>query len=314
MERNGLNAVLRHVRRVVLASSSDEELLAALASRRDEDAFEVLLRRHGPMVWAACRRVLRSTQDAEDAFQATFLVLIRKAASIRKRASIASWLFGVAYKTARKAQAMNLRRQFHEQRAACRPRPDVATECLELDHELNALPEKYRLPVVLCELQGRTRKEVADMLHIPEGTLSSRLATARKTLARRLGNRGFLVAIGTAPAPKVPAPLVASTVKAAMLTLAGSEAAGVISAPAIVLSHGVLQAMLMMKLKSLAVAVVVLGTLGVGVCSFAHLAALAVGPVSKGEEPQSFCVSKQQQSPQRAISGLEELARVEAEP
>src|SRR5258708_5311086 len=111
MEKSGLNAVIRHVRRVVLVSSSDEELLAALACRRDEDAFEVLCKRHGPMVWAVCSRVLRHTQDAEDAFQATFFVLVRKSDSIRKRASIASWLYGVAYRTARKAQAMNARRR-----------------------------------------------------------------------------------------------------------------------------------------------------------------------------------------------------------
>lgn len=285
MEKSGLNAVIRHVRRVVLVSSSDEELLGALACRRDEDAFEVLCKRHGPMVWAVCRRVLRHTQDAEDAFQATFLVLIRKSASIRKRGSIASWLYGVAYRTARKALAVNARRRQFENLAACRPRSVVEEDHWDLDREVNALPEKYRLPVVLCELQGRTRKEVAELLKIPEGTLSSRLATARKTLARRLGDRGVLLAIGAAAPAKVPAPLMISTIQTGLSLVAGGEAAGVISGNAILLSQGVLRAMLLMKLKSVATAVVVLGSLAVSVGQYASFPS-AQGSAAIGDERQ----------------------------
>ena len=300
METSGLNAVIRHLRRVVLVSSSDEELLAALAQHHDETAFEVLLRRHGPMVWAVCTRVLHQTQDAEDAFQATFLVLVRKAATIRKRQSLPSWLYGVAYRTARKARAMNARRRWHEIQATSRPRPEIAKECPDLDQELSALPEKYRVPVILCELQGRTRKEVAHLLKIPEGTLSSRLATARKAMAKRLGERGALFIGGAAAPSKVPALLVVSTVKVVGMIMAGSGAAGVASANALILSHGVLRAMLMMKLKSLAVAVVVLGTLGLGVGRYTHRA-LAIGPVASGAEPQTAG-----QKPDQSGLGLEE--------
>ena len=133
---------------MVLASASDEELLLAIASKRDEDAFEALLRRHGPMVWAVCRRVLRHTQDAEDAFQATFLVLIRKAGSIRKRTSLPSWLHGVAYRTSHKARVMNVRRIVHESRAVAHASTAVTEDHSDLDFEVNALPE-VRLPVLL---------------------------------------------------------------------------------------------------------------------------------------------------------------------
>ncbi len=288
-------------------SSSDAELLRAVACRRDEGAFEVLLRRHGPMVWSVCTRVLCHTQDAEDAFQAAFLVLVRKAATIRKRESIASWLYGVAYRTARKAQATKARRRHYEGRAACRPRPAGAREFPELDRELNALPEKYRLPVVLCELQGRTCKEVADLLKIPEGTLSSRLATARKTLAKRLGQPGSFLLIEAATRSSLPAPLIISTVKVAALVMAGGEAVGVVSTNALVLSQGVLRAMLMMKLKSVAVAVVVMGTLGIGVGRYAHLA-MAGGSVAGSDEPQA-AGSRPGPSAETAVVRFDELVR-----
>jgi RNA polymerase sigma factor (sigma-70 family) len=286
METSGLNAVIRHVRRVVLVSSSDEDLLVALACRRDEDAFEVLLKRHGPMVWAVCRRVLRHTQDAEDAFQATFLVLIRKSASIRKRTSIASWLYGVAYRCARKAHANNLRRRQVESLVIRPPQTVLTADHADLDGAVDALPEKYRLPVVLCELEGRTRKEAAAVLKIPEGTLSSRLATARKALAKRLGGRSALLGVGVAAPSKVPVPLMMTTMQTGLSLVAGGEAAGVVSGNAILLSQGVLRAMLMLKLKSLVTTVVVLGSLGVGVGSYGHQV-LAIGPFGVGAKQTS---------------------------
>jgi RNA polymerase sigma factor (sigma-70 family) len=302
METSGLNAVIRHVRRVVLVSSSDEELLVALACRRDEDAFEVLLKRHGPMVWAVCRRVLRHTQDAEDAFQATFLVLIRKSGSIRKRASVASWLYGVAYRCARKAQAINVRRRRFESLVAPCPQPVASEESADLDGAVNALPEKYRLPVVLCELQGRTRKEAANLLKIPEGTLSSRLATARKTLAKRLGARSGLLGIASAAPGKVPAPLLVSTIRTGLGFVAGGEAAGVVSGNAIVLSQGVLRAMLMIKLKTMVTGVVLLGTMGAGVSHYAHQA-LAIGPASATRQQVSSSKEQQGDEPRLSQSG-----------
>ncbi len=195
-----MNHVLRHLRRAALLSAgdgpSDAQLLEAFLSRRDEAAFEALLRRHGPMVFGVCRRVLRNVHDAEDAFQATFLVLSRQAASIRSRQVVASWLYGVAYRTAMKARAMNAKRRAKERHAGAMPQSagsaSGADEALlaQLDHELNRLPEKYRVPVVLCELEGRSRKEVARLLDLPEGTLSWRLAHAKKLLAKRLSRHG----------------------------------------------------------------------------------------------------------------------------
>jgi RNA polymerase sigma factor (sigma-70 family) len=313
METSGLHAVIRHVRRVVLANASDEELLLAIASKRDEDAFEALLRRHGPMVWAVCRRVLRHTQDAEDAFQATFLVLIRKAGAIRKRAALPSWLHGVAYRTAQKARVLKARRLVHESRAT---RPVCTAELgdhSDLDFEVNALPEKYRLPVLLCELQGRTRKEAAELLKIPEGTLSSRLAAARKTLARRLRLRGACFVAGATAPTRVPAPLVVSTVKAVGLVMTGGEAAGVVSANALVLSQGVLHVMFMMKLKSVVAATLVLGTLGIGAGQYARtgIAANAVAADEPGGKGNSGAQTTSSDAELKRLSFDEYLAQAE---
>src|SRR5579871_1025327 len=164
MGASGMNGVVRHLCRAALAGLTDRQLLDALATRRDGAAFEALLRRHGPMVLGVCRRVLGNHHDAEDAFQATFLVLLRKAAGIRRREAVGSWLYGVAYHTARKARAMSARRHARETRAAARPRPAPTEPDADLDEALHALPEKYRVPVVLCELEGKSRREVARQL------------------------------------------------------------------------------------------------------------------------------------------------------
>ncbi len=175
---------------------SDRELLAQFASGRDEDAFAELVRRHGRMVLAVARRVTRSQQDAEDAFQAAFLVLARRASHIKQPEQLANWLYGVAYRTALEARAA--RRRVLEHPVSAIPEtaaPDPADDGSELrrviDEELAHLPEKYRAVVVLCELEGLSRAEAATRLKIPEGTLSSRLAYARKVLANRLSRRGI---------------------------------------------------------------------------------------------------------------------------
>jgi RNA polymerase sigma factor (sigma-70 family) len=248
-----MNGVLRHLRRAALLSVgnglSDAQLLESFLARREEAAFEALLRRHGPMVLGVCRRVLRNTHDAEDAFQATFLVLARQAGSIRSRQVVASWLYGVAYRTAMKARAMNAKRRAKERQAAdmSRPAGEAREELLEqLDHELNRLPDKYRVPIVLCELEGRSRKEVARLLGLPEGTLSWRLAHAKKILARRLSRYGTvavaaLLAEGAASACLTPT-LRTSTIKAALT-------AGAVPAKVLALTEGVVKAMLLTKLK-----------------------------------------------------------------
>src|SRR5262249_9807142 len=146
---------------------TDGQLLECFLRRRDKAALELLIRRHGPMVWGICRRVLPSHHDAEDAFQTTFLVLIRKAASLTSRELLANWLHGVAYQTALKARQTVARRRQREKQVVELPEPqamepDSGQELHQvLDQELSRLPEKYRLLILLCDLQNRTRKEVA---------------------------------------------------------------------------------------------------------------------------------------------------------
>ena len=169
-----VNRLLCHLRRAALLSASgpsDAQLLDAFLNRHDEAAFEALVRRHGPMVHSVCRRVVGNIHDADDAFQATFIVLVRKAGTLRSRPLLAGWLYGVACRNARKARAMSQKRRAKEKHAAEQPRPEASTNGVpeellaRLDEELNRLPERYRLPVVLCELQGHSRKQAAQTLN-----------------------------------------------------------------------------------------------------------------------------------------------------
>jgi len=261
------------------AGPSDGQLLQSFIDRRDGVAVAALVRRHGPMVLGVCRRVLGSTHDAEDAFQATFLVLVRKAASIVPRELVGNWLYGVAYRTALEARARNARRRARERQVSEMPdaptEPDAAWRelCPLLDRELTRLPDKYRAPVVLCELQGRSRKDVARQLNIPEGTLSSRLATARRMLARRLGRHGLGLSAGSlatllthnAVTASVPLKLLAITSRAATLVAAGQSTAVVASANVAALTEGVMKSMFLSKLKVATVVLVAAGLfVGVG--------------------------------------------------
>src|SRR5262249_6874600 len=175
---------------------------------------------HGPMVLGVCRRLLRHEQDAEDAFQATFLVLARRARSVLKRESVGSWLYGVAYRIALQARVVRARRRAREKQGAEMPQSVVMPAepqdwLVLLDQELAGLPEKYRAVVVLCDLEGLPRREAARQMGLPEGTLSSRLATARQLLAKRLARYGLglpAAALGEGAARAVPVPLVDSTV------------------------------------------------------------------------------------------------------
>jgi RNA polymerase sigma factor (sigma-70 family) len=195
-----MSALLQHLRKVIETETtrqlSDGEALRRFAALGEDTAFATLMQRHGPLVMGVCRRFLRQEQDAEDAFQATFLVLARKAGSIVKEGSVASWLYGVAYRIAMKARRTAARRRHHESQAPAQtasPSPsDLAWQELQalLDEELNRLPEKYRKPFVLCCLESRSKKEAADELGWKEGTVSSRLAQARKLLQLRLARRG----------------------------------------------------------------------------------------------------------------------------
>lgn len=247
--------------------ASDADLLTAYLADRSEHAFRVIVRRHGAMVLGVCRRVTGDVHDAEDAFQATFLVLVRKVASIVPRDNLAGWLYGVAYRTALKAKAMKVRRFSKERQAArvgtssaaAEPSPSDGPELrLILDRELATLPDCFRLPVLLCDLEGKSRKDAARQLGCGVGTLSGRLARGRRRLAQRLTRQG--IALGTggvaaclsqqALAGGPPESLVAATVKAGTLFSAGGL--GGVSASVAVLLREMLQAMFMSKLKSAA--------------------------------------------------------------
>jgi RNA polymerase sigma factor (sigma-70 family) len=241
------------------------------------------------MVWGVCQRVLRNSHDAEDAFQATFLVLVRKAASILPRELVGNWLYGVAYRTSMKARTMNARRRAKERDVprAEPPPDDIWQELIPLlDRELNRLSDKYRVPVVLCELEGRSRKEVAQQLSLPEGTLSSRLAMARKMLAKRFSRYGVLVSAGAlaavlcenAASASLPTSLTTSTTKAAVV-LAGSQGAvtGLVSAQVSALVKGVMKAMFLTKLKISTALVLTVGLLGSGV--------MLTQPAFRAEQP-----------------------------
>jgi RNA polymerase sigma factor (sigma-70 family) len=271
----GLDELLRHLHRTLAPPDgglSDGQLLARFVASRDEASFAALLRRHGPMVWRLCLRVLGHVQNAEDTFQATFLVLACKAASVLKRESVGSFLYGVAYRAALKARAVHARRRSRERQVEEMPHPAVTPADVPdwrpwLDHELNLLPEKYRAVIVGCDLEGRSRKEAAGRLGLSEGTVSSRLARGRRLLARRLSRYGLplsggalAVAVSEGASAAVPASLLSSTSEAAVLVAAGQVAA--VSGSVEILMKGALQTMLMAKLKVAIGAVMVVAALG----------------------------------------------------
>jgi cytochrome c peroxidase len=258
---------------------SDRHLLQQFSDHRDEAAFGMLLRRHGPMVLDVCRGVFGNEADAEDAFQATFLVLACKAASIQKTASVGSWLHGVAYRTALKARARSATRQKNEARAPARTisEPDDLTwrEMQEILHEeLTALAERYRVPLVACYLEGKTQDEAAAQLGLAKSTLKERLERGRSLLRARLVRRGLgpaAVLLATAwpsatASGYLPAALASSTIKAASLYAAGPAALrGVLSVEVAALTEGVLRSMWLTKTKITAAVLLVVGAcIGVG--------------------------------------------------
>jgi len=281
MATNQMSGFIQHLRRVLRdgAGLTDGQLLEDYLSRRDEAAIAALVRRHGPMVWGVCRRVLHNHHDAEDAFQTTFLVLVRKAASIASRELLANWLYGVAHQTALKARATAAKRKGRESQVAEMPEPAPTQQDpwrdLQplLDEELSRLPDKYRGVIVLCDLEGKTRKEAARQLGCPEGTVAGRLARARIMLAKRLTRRGVALSGGAlaavlsqqAASAGVPTSVVVSTIKAASLLAAGKAAAtGAISVKVAALTEGVMKAMLFTKLKTVIAVVLILGFVATG--------------------------------------------------
>jgi RNA polymerase sigma factor (sigma-70 family) len=266
MVNASLNGVLRHLRGVremhALAESTDAQLLERFNSYREEAAFAALMRRHGPMVLSVSQRVLHQRQDAEDVFQATFLLLARKAGAIRKQSSVSSWLHGVAHRLALKARTRAARRRANEKRAAdSRPlnaRADAWQEVQAvLDAALDELPERYRAPLVLCCLEEKTLAEAARILGRPVATVGTQLARGRKLLRERFAQRGLtLTASGVASlllASAAPAagmtPLARATVQSALAIASGQPAATICSAPVAKLLDGGLRTMFLGKLK-----------------------------------------------------------------
>jgi RNA polymerase sigma factor (sigma-70 family) len=267
---NPLRGLIARATRAALADPggpADGQLLGRFVEAGDPEAFAALVRRHGPMVYGVCRRILGRDDPADDAFQAVFVVLARRADRVRPREAVGNWLYGVAARTARAARAKAARRARREvplaAATAAPPDPDLPdwAELLpHLDREVERLPDRYRLPVVLCELEGRPRREVARRLGVPEGTLSSRLAYARKLLAARLRRyRPALSAAGLAAALHGAA--AAATPVPPGLSAQASNATGAVPAAVRALSNDVGKVMLLTKLKLVGVALLAAGAL-----------------------------------------------------
>jgi RNA polymerase sigma factor (sigma-70 family) len=281
MPSRQLNAVIHYLRRLGDEGPADAELLTRFAKQRDEEAFGLLLGRHGPLVMGVCRRLLRTEQDAEDVFQATFLVLARKAASIRKRQALSSWLYGVARRLALRARAGAARRQAREQPMVELPVYEPLAEFIwqdlrpVLDEEIASLPTKYRDAFVLCHLQDRTNEQAARELGCPLGTILSRLSRARGLLRERLGRRGVTLTMGLLVAmlaehgrAAVPTAFVNPTIRAATSFAAGNGAVGAVSASAAALAEGVIQTMFLTRLVGAAILVILMCVVGTGVYSY----------------------------------------------
>ncbi len=265
----GRGIVLRQMGRLfedgTLTGLGDWQLLERYLTRRDEDAFAALVDLHGPMVLGLCRRMLRDPRDIEDAFQATFLVLVRKAPAIRDRNLLSNWLYGVAYRVARRARTRTLRRRDRETavgtpEVAAGPDPTDRTEFdAMLDQELSRLPERYRAPLVLCYLRGRTHDQAAEELRCPVGTVRSRMARGRDLLRDRLTRRGFAPSAMAAllgPDPMAPARLLVATVPPPMAAATVRAALAFASSPilkagvtSLALAQGVLTTMKLAQIQ-----------------------------------------------------------------
>ena len=251
---------------------SEGALLDRFVGHRDEAAFEAIVARHGPMVLGVCRRALRDSGDVEDAFQATFLILVKKAGQIRDRDGLVPWLYGVARRVATRARTDAAKRRDRERAGAtveaesAPPDADRREFRAVIDEELNRLPEKYRTPILLCYLEGLTHEEAAAQLRWPVGTVRSRMAWARDRLRDRLTRRGLALpallagtaAASEAGASAVPSPLFTSTIQAAMaLAAANGSTTAIVSATVASLTLGGLQTMSGTSLKMVAATFVV---------------------------------------------------------
>jgi RNA polymerase sigma factor (sigma-70 family) len=281
MARDSRDPLLGSLRQLLETGADNDQtdghLLERFVVQQEEAAFTLLVRRHGPLVQGLCRRLLGNAADAEDAFQATFLVLVRKAAGLDRRGSLAGWLYGVAYRVAVRARARAARRRECE-REACHVRASSTPEEPSdsdlgpiLTEEVSRLPEKYRSPIVLCYLEGKSHAEAAQQLRWPLGTVRGRVARARDLLRRRLTRRGLTLSSATLIAALssseagavVPAATLNVTVRAALLEAAGlGAAAGAFSAPATQLGEAVLREMTRGRLKQVVAVLLILALAG----------------------------------------------------
>jgi RNA polymerase sigma factor (sigma-70 family) len=294
MATGELHAVIHHLRRIAQPGGpdgvTDAQLLERFLGHRDETAFELLLWRHGAKVLSLCRRVLRHEQEAEDAFQATFLVVVRKARSITQRQSLGSWLYKVAYRVALAAKSTADRRAAREvplaEVAGADSAPEAAWRELApvLDEGINHLPEKYRTPFVLCYFQGKTIEQTATQLGCPPGTVGTRLARARERLRKHLAARGLSVgaaALGVVLSDKAARATVPASLVAAVSRLSGPSGTAVPPRVA-ALTQGALKSMLLSKLKMALAGAFLLVVLGSGIGGVAYPLQAADDPPAAG--------------------------------
>ena len=288
---------------------SDAQLLERFTLARDsagELAFRELIHRHGPMVLAVCRHVLRHSYDVDDAFQATFLVMVRRAHSIRIAESLGPWLCSVAYRTAQRARAVAFRyRPANEGQLQAAEEPPGDADAFKLDlrpllhEELSRLPDRYRAPIVLCHLEGKTHEQAARLLNWPVGTLSGRLSRGRQLLRARLERRGVLVPAAILCTPwlsgsqsLVSTPLVECTINSAVQY----SAAQTVSISVLSLTQGVLRTMLLRRLRTIA-AVLLIGGISGGAIVAAHRPSAATGDRSHAGNPAAVSSQNAEAAP-----------------
>jgi RNA polymerase sigma factor (sigma-70 family) len=298
MRHAAVSSFMQMLRRVAARHARDEqadaELLARFVRQGDEAAFEALLHRHGPMVWGVCRRLLTQPEDAEDAFQAAFVVLLRRAGSIRDGSLLGNWLYGVAYRVAVRARVRASRRAAREKQGMLTEPAATATETTTdwqhlLHEEVFRLPEKYRLPIVMCYLNGKTNEEAAAALGWPVGTVKGRLSRARALLRVRLARRGVCLAgaalTGTLSAARLDAAVPPSLMQSTLTGAVTGLSAG-ISPRALTLGKGVMQSMFWSKCATFGMALAALALLAAGtMLSYYGLSALERDRAAGGAAP-----------------------------
>ncbi len=317
MARASIPLLSHYLRRLTVRygdAATDHELLQRFVTRREEAAFATLVERHAAMVLGLCRSILHNHHDAEDIFQAVFLVLARKAGSIRKGDSVGSWLYAVAYRLAHKARVRTGKRHVCEQKAAMSPEQKPMDEVTWgelrdiLHEEVSRLPERYRAAVVSCYWEGRTHEQAGQQLGCAKGTIKDRLEKAREMLRTRLARRGlalsaawFAASLSEGTSSAVSLELVQTTVRGALLFSLGQLPQGAVSANAVACARNALQAMLVSKLQYGLVLVLMLSVLG-----GAGLAVLCKTPAPENE-PEASAMAPAPKNEPEALATEEPL-------